>query len=128
MAKRFEEEELIKKVGGRFKLASLLEKRYKELLFGARPLVDVQSNDPLETLLQEVAQGKIELVPEAEAVAAAAAALMAERSNEASEEMAVRAALDAKTKKEDEDEAKPEKTKAKAKAKAKDEEEEDEEK
>jgi len=120
MAKKFDEEELIRKVGGRFKLAALLEKRYKELLFGGRPLVDVQSNDTLEILLQEVAQGKIELVPEDEAVAAAAAALMAERSSEASDEMAVRAALDAKVKKEvDEDEAEPDKTKSKARAKAK---------
>ncbi len=68
--------EIAERMGGRFKLTFLLQKRYKELMFGSRPLVDVDSEDVLDVLLAEVAEDKIELVPEAEAVAAAAAALL----------------------------------------------------
>jgi len=108
MARKYDEDEIIGKVGGRFKLASLLEKRYKELLFGARPLVEVDSNDPLDILLTEVVEGKIELIPESDAIAAAAAILMADRSDEAREEMKAREELEARQKREirkkDEDE------------------------
>lgn len=95
MARKYDEEAVISQVGGRFKLATLLEKRYRELLFGGRPLVEVESNDPLDTLLEEIIEGKVELIPESEAVAAAAAVLMSDVSNEATEEQAVRAALEA---------------------------------
>ena len=90
MAKIYTDQKAMDKVGGRFKLASLLEKRYKELLFGARPLVERTSKDPMDLLLAEVIEGKIELVPEAEAVAAAAAALMgdSDKSSEAEEQKA----------------------------------------
>ena len=102
MLKRHEEEEFVAKIGGRFKLTALLEKRYKELLFGARPLVDIESNDPLDILLAEVLAGKTQLVPEAEAVAAAAAVLMADTSSEAREEIAARAKLESRLKREEE--------------------------
>jgi len=105
MAKKHGEEEIIHMVGGRFKLATLIEKRQKELLFGGRPLVPVESGDPLDPILEEIYEKKIELIPESEAVAAAAAALMADSPKEAEEEQRVRAALDAdsKARKEDED-------------------------
>jgi len=106
MAKKYAEEDVISQVGGRFKLATLLEKRYRELLFGGRPLVDVESNDPLDTLLEEVVEKKVELIPESEAVAPAAAVLMSDANAEARDEQAVRAALELPEKKEDEDEDK----------------------
>ena len=74
--KKISGQDITEKMGGRFKLTSLLQKRYKELMFGSRPLVDVDSEDVLDVLLAEVAEDKIELVPESEAVAAAAAALL----------------------------------------------------
>jgi DNA-directed RNA polymerase subunit omega len=86
MAKKYGEEEVIQKAGGRFKLASLLEKRYKELLFGARPLIQTDSTDPLDILLAEVMEGKIELIPEAAAVKAAAAALLYEPASDSERE------------------------------------------
>lgn len=86
MAKKYGEEEVIERAGGRFKLASLLEKRYKELLFGARPLVQTDATDPLDILLAEVMEGKIELIPEAVAVSAAAAALMYEPASDSERE------------------------------------------
>ncbi len=104
MAKTHVEERIIGAVGGRFKLATLIEKRQRELLFGGRPLVPVESTDPLDVILEEVVEKKIELIPEAEALSAARAALMAETSNEAAEEQAVRAALEVESKAKDEDE------------------------
>lgn len=84
MSKKYYEQEAIDKVGGRFKLTSLLKKRYKELMFGDKPLVKVDSDDVMDVLLAEVIEDKIELVPEAEAVAAAAASLMSEEASKES--------------------------------------------
>jgi len=88
MSKKYTEQDAVEKVGGHFKLTSLLEKRYKELLFGSRPLVETESKDIMDTLLREVLKNKIELVSEEEAVAAAARALLGEKEaqEEASEE------------------------------------------
>jgi len=88
MSKKYTEQDAVEKVGGHFKLTSLLEKRYKELLFGSRPLVETESKDIMDTLLREVLKDKIELVSEEEAVAAAARALLGEKEaqEEASEE------------------------------------------
>jgi len=52
--------EVVNKVGGRFKLAALVQKRMAELLQGSRPLID----DPtgltmLEIVAQEILQDKI---------------------------------------------------------------------
>ncbi len=110
MAKKYGEEEIIARAGGRFKLASLLEKRYKELLFGSKPLVETDATDPLDILVAEVMDGKIELIPEADAVAAAAAALAyepagdSEREAERAAEQKARAAVRTRDKAEDEDE------------------------
>ncbi|MCD6405527.1 MAG: hypothetical protein J7M19_06845, partial [Planctomycetes bacterium] len=81
MSRKYYEQEAIDKVGGRFKLTSLLKKRYKELMFGDKPLVRIDSDDVIDVLLAEVMEDKIELVPEAEAIAAAAAALTSEKAS-----------------------------------------------
>lgn len=96
MARIPEEEDMIKQVGGRFRLATLLEKRSKELLFGARPYVGSDSTDLLSIPLEEIRQGKIELVTEAEGLAAISAALLGEGgiSSEAEEERKAREALE----------------------------------
>jgi len=88
MSKKYTDQDAVDKVGGHFKLTSLLEKRYKELVFGSRPLVETESRDVMDTLLREVLEDKIELVSEEEAVAAAARALLGEKEGEeeASEE------------------------------------------
>jgi len=52
--------ELINKVGGRFKLASLIQKRMGEILQGSRPLIGDTTNLTLmEIVLQEIIQDKI---------------------------------------------------------------------
>ena len=51
---------LINKVGGRFKLTALVQKRLGELLQGARPLVDdIEGKTMLEIVIQEILQDKI---------------------------------------------------------------------
>ena len=55
------EEAIVNKVGGRFKLSTLIQKRMVALNTGARPLVDVRGGDRLQTVVQEILQDKIYL-------------------------------------------------------------------
>jgi DNA-directed RNA polymerase subunit omega len=57
-------DELEQKVGGRFKLTALLQKRIRELVAGAPRLVDVRTDNPIDVAIEEIRAGKIELVPE----------------------------------------------------------------
>ena len=51
---------IINKVGGRFKLTALVQKRLAELLQGARPLIDdTHGKTMLEIVIQEILQEKI---------------------------------------------------------------------
>ena len=52
---------IVNKVGGRFKLSTLIQKRLVALNAGARPLVDIGSDDKLEIIVQEILQDKIYL-------------------------------------------------------------------
>jgi DNA-directed RNA polymerase subunit omega len=53
------EEEIVNKVGGRFKLSTLIQKRLVALNKGSRPLVEVDTKDRMEIVLQEILQDKI---------------------------------------------------------------------
>jgi DNA-directed RNA polymerase subunit omega len=53
------EEEIVNKVGGRFKLSTLIQKRLVALNAGARPLVDLKTNNKMEIVIQEILQDKI---------------------------------------------------------------------
>ena len=55
-------ERLTQKVGGRFRLTSLLQKRLAELVKGSPPLVDLPSNNYFEIALREIEEGRIELL------------------------------------------------------------------
>jgi len=55
------EEEIVKKVGGRFKLSTLIQKRMVALNRGARQLVEIQTKNPMEVVIQEIMQDKIYL-------------------------------------------------------------------
>jgi len=61
MLEEFKEEEIVNKVGGRFKLSSLIQKRLVALNRGARPLVDLPTNNTMEIVVQEIMQDKIYL-------------------------------------------------------------------
>ena len=55
------EEAIVNKVGGRFKLSTLIQKRLVALNAGARPLVDLDTNDKLQIVIEEILQDKIYL-------------------------------------------------------------------
>lgn len=57
-------DELDQKVGGRFRLTALLQKRIRELVAGAPRLVEIRSDNPIDVAIAEVRAGKIELVAE----------------------------------------------------------------
>lgn len=61
MLDAFKEEEIVKKVGGRFKLSTLIQKRLVALNRGVRPLVDLQTKDMMEVVVAEIMQDKIYL-------------------------------------------------------------------
>ena len=61
MLDELKEEEIVNKVGGRFKLSTLIQKRMVALNMGAPPLVDVRSSDKLQIVVQEILQDKIYL-------------------------------------------------------------------
>ena len=53
------EEKIVNKVGGRFKLSTLIQKRMVALNTGARPLVDLRTSDKMAIVIQEILQDKI---------------------------------------------------------------------
>jgi DNA-directed RNA polymerase subunit omega len=55
------EEEIVNKVGGRFKLSTLIQKRMVMLNTGARPLVEVRGGDKMAIVIQEILNDKIYL-------------------------------------------------------------------
>ncbi len=61
MIDALKEEEIVNKVGGRFKLSTLIQKRLAALNAGARALVDFNSEDKMEVVVQEILQDKIYL-------------------------------------------------------------------
>lgn len=61
MIEEFKEEEIVNKAGGRFKLSALIQKRMVALNRGARPLVELQTKNPMEIVVAEIMQDKIYL-------------------------------------------------------------------
>lgn len=61
MLDEFKEEEIVNKVGGRFKLSSLIQKRMVALNRGAPPLVDLPTKNLMEVVIHEIMQDKIYL-------------------------------------------------------------------
>lgn len=59
MIEALKSDEIVNKVGGRFKLTSLIQKRWLELMKGSRPLVESEGMTDLEIVVQEILQDKI---------------------------------------------------------------------
>jgi DNA-directed RNA polymerase subunit omega len=59
MHDELKEEAIVNKVGGRFKLSTLIQKRMVALNTGARPLVEVKGGDKMAIVIQEILQDKI---------------------------------------------------------------------
>ncbi|MBI3818054.1 MAG: DNA-directed RNA polymerase subunit omega [Planctomycetes bacterium] len=51
-------------VGGSFHKTALLQKRVRELIKGAIPLIDTREKNPIKIAFLEMQQGLIELTPE----------------------------------------------------------------
>jgi DNA-directed RNA polymerase subunit omega len=65
MIEALKSDQIVAKVGGRFKLTALLQKRILELMDGARPLIERGNMTDLEVAIQEVLQDKIAIDYEA---------------------------------------------------------------
>ena len=61
MLDELKEEAIVNKVGGRFKLSTLIQKRMVALNTGAKPQVDLRGADKLTIVIQEILQDKIYL-------------------------------------------------------------------
>jgi DNA-directed RNA polymerase subunit omega len=59
MLDELKEEVIVNKVGGRFKLSTLIQKRMVALNTGARPLVQLQTSDKLAIVIQEILEDRI---------------------------------------------------------------------
>lgn len=60
MIEELKSTEIVAKVGGRFKLTALVQKRLQELMEGSRPLIeDTEGKTQLEIVVQEILQDKI---------------------------------------------------------------------
>jgi len=56
-------EELDRKVGGRFRLSALIQRRLQEVVRGgARPLEG--NREPIRRVIEEIERGEVELVPD----------------------------------------------------------------
>jgi DNA-directed RNA polymerase subunit omega len=75
MIEALKSDRIVEKVGGRFKLCALIQRRLVQLMEGARPLVERQGRSDLEIVIDEILQEKITLhfVPSEPALPAAAA-------------------------------------------------------
>lgn len=61
MLDELKEEGIVNKVGGRFKLSTLIQKRMVALNTGAKPLVDTRTSDKMAIVIQEILEDKIYL-------------------------------------------------------------------
>jgi len=61
MLEELKEEYIVNKVGGRFKLSTLIQKRLVQLNRGSRPLVQTDSTNKMQIVIQEILEDKIYL-------------------------------------------------------------------
>ncbi len=59
MIEALKSDEIVNKVGGRFKLCALVQRRLGQLMDGSRPLVERDGRSDLELVIEEIMQDKI---------------------------------------------------------------------
>ena len=60
MIEALKSDDIVNKLGGRFKLTALIQRRLKELVIdGARPLVERRNRTDLEIVVEEILEDKI---------------------------------------------------------------------
>lgn len=83
MIEALKSDEVVNRVGGRFKLAVIVQKRLVDVTFGAPLLVDRGGKTLMEAVIQEVLEGKVTLeLPERKRAAAPKAAPKEEEEKE----------------------------------------------
>ncbi len=63
MINELKDDHIIRKIGGRFKLTALMQKRWIELMQGSRPLVEPGDRGELDLIAEEIMEEKITAVP-----------------------------------------------------------------
>ena len=61
MLDELREEKIVEKVGGRFKLSTLIQKRLVQINAGSRPLVDMDTDNKMAIVVREIMEDKIYL-------------------------------------------------------------------
>ncbi len=61
MIEAFRHDDLVVKVGGRFKLCALIQRRWLQIMQGARPMVETKGLTELEIIVKEIVEGKIDI-------------------------------------------------------------------
>lgn len=60
MIEELKDTTILNKIGGRFKLSALIQKRMIELMEGGRPLIEnTEGKSQMEIVVEEIRQGKI---------------------------------------------------------------------
>ena len=62
MIEALKSDDIVNKVGGRFKLTALIQRRLSQLIDGARPLVEREGRSDLELVIEEIRQDKITIL------------------------------------------------------------------
>ncbi len=57
-------DEYTQKMGGRFRLTVMIQRRLQELVRGAPKMVELESRNLLDVVWEEIRQGKLEIAPE----------------------------------------------------------------
>ncbi|MEK6676085.1 MAG: DNA-directed RNA polymerase subunit omega [Planctomycetota bacterium] len=61
MIEALRNDDIIERAGGRFKLAALIQRRWVQLMQGARPMVQTKGLTEMEVVVREIVEGKIAL-------------------------------------------------------------------
>jgi len=64
MIEALKDDSVIHQIGGRFKFCSLVQHRVRELMDGARPLIERNGRTDIEVAIQEIVEGKIAIASE----------------------------------------------------------------
>lgn len=61
MIEAFRSDDIIDKFGGRFKLCALIQRRWRQLMQGARPMVETKGLTDMEVVVKEILEGKVDM-------------------------------------------------------------------
>lgn len=59
MIPELKDDKLIDRFGGRFRLSAVIQKRWRQLMQGARPMVDPEGLTDMEVAVKEINAGKV---------------------------------------------------------------------